>query len=133
MQLIRSLAAGPDLFYLFWPVILGYMRIATQPGILSRPLTARDAIANTDALLHRPHVRTPGEAEGFWDLFRGTSRDQARGNEVPDAHLVSLMRQHGVRRIYSRDSGLRRFPDVEVVDPFAAPRRSDSRTRSSTG
>jgi predicted nucleic acid-binding protein len=32
-------AAGrrPDLVYLFWPTILGYLRIATHPGILPKP------------------------------------------------------------------------------------------------
>jgi len=44
-----------------------------------------------EALLQRPHVRTPGEADGFWELFRQTSRDLARGIDVPDAHLIALM------------------------------------------
>src|SRR5713226_3724984 len=121
IQLIQRLAAGPDLLYLFWPVVLGYLRIVTHPAILPKPLTAREATTNAEGLLQRPHVRTPGEADGFWELFRQTSRDQARGNEVSDAHLITLMRQHGVRRIYSRDIGLRRYTDVDVVDPFAPP------------
>ena len=121
LQLVQTLAAGPDLLYLFWPAVFGYLRIVTHPAILPRPLTARDAAANADALLSRSNVRSPGEENGFWQLFRKTSRDQERGNAVPDTHLVTLMRQHGVRRIYSRDSALRRFPDIEVVDPFASP------------
>lgn len=121
LRLVQQLAAGPDLFYLFWPVVLGYLRIVTHPAIMDRPLSPRDATANADALVRLPHVRAPGEEVGFWDLFRRTSGDQVRGNDVPDAHLVTLMRQHGVRRIYSRDRGLRGFRDIEVVDPFAAP------------
>lgn len=131
--LIRRLAAGPDLLYLFWPVVLGYLRIVTHPAILPKPLSAREATANADALLRRPHVRTPGEADGFWELFRSTNRDQARGNDVPDAHLATLMRQHGVRRIYSRDNGLRRYADLEVVDPFAPPPGGRRRGRGPTG
>ena len=121
IELVKRLAHGPDLLYLFWPVVLGYLRIVTHPAILRKPLSAREATANAEALLQRPHVRTPGEADGFWELFRQTSRDQARGNDVLDAHLIALMRQHGVRRIYSRDIGLRRFAEVDVVDPFAPP------------
>jgi uncharacterized protein len=131
-QLVQRLAAGPDLLYLFWPVVLGYLRVVTHPAILPKPLSARDATANADALLQRPHVRTPGEADGFWELFRSTSRDHARGNDVPDAHLATLMRQHGVRRIYSRDNGLRRYVDIEVVDPFAPPPLGGRRARGST-
>ncbi len=117
-QLVQVLATGPDLLYLFWPVVLGYLRIVSHAAILPRPLSPREAAGNVQALLRRGHVRALGEVEGFWELFRSTSRDQARGNDVPDAHLVTLMRQHGVRRIYSRDAGLRRYAEIEVVDPF---------------
>lgn len=120
LQLVQELAEGPDLLYLFWPAVLGYLRIVTHAAILPSPLSPREAAANADSLLGRSHVRSPGEDAGFWDLFRRTGGDQARGNDVPDTHLVTLMRQYGVRRIYSRDRGLRRFPDIEVIDPFAA-------------
>ena len=129
-QLVQVLAAGPDLLYLFWPVVLGYLRIATHSAILPKPLSPRDAASNVEALLKRGHVRALGEVDGFWDLFRTTSRDQARGNDVPDAHLVTLMRQHGVRRIYSRDAGLRRFADIEVVDPFTSATGGGHRGRA---
>ena len=129
LQLIQDLAAGPDLFYLFWPVVLGYLRIVTHPAILPRPLSPQDAATNADSLLSRSHVRSPGEEPGFWELFRKTGRDRERGNAVPDTHFITLMRQHGVRRVYSRDNVLRRFPDVEVIDPFAGPRPKSARSR----
>jgi uncharacterized protein len=116
--LIERLASGPDLVYLFWPTVLGYLRIVTHPAILPNPLSAVDATTNVDRLLARPHVRAVGEVEGFWNLFRATAGNQARGNEVPDAHVATLMRQHGVRVIYTRDRGFRRFPDIDAVDPF---------------
>src|SRR5438067_3193995 len=131
-QLVQVLAAGPDLLSLFWPVVLGYLRIVSHSAILPRPLSPRDAAGNVEALVRRGHVRALGEVEGFWELFRTTSRDQARGNDIPDAHLVTLMRQHGVRRIYSRDAGLRQFADIEVVDPFTSPPGGGRRGRGST-
>lgn len=124
-QLIAKLAAGPDLVYLFWPVALGYLRIVTHPAILPRPLNPREAMSNLESLVSRSHVRTAGEAEAFWKLFRVTSGEQLRGNDVPDAHLATLMRQHGVRLIYTRDRGFRRFPDIEAVDPFESAARAD--------
>jgi uncharacterized protein len=117
--LLERLAAGPDLLYLFWPTLLGYVRIVTHPGIMRRPLPPTDALRNVSALLALPHVRSPGEAEGFWDTFRATAGERVRGNEVPDAHVATLMRQHGVRVIYTRDRGFRRFDGVQPQDPFA--------------
>lgn len=133
LQLVQDLAAGPDLLYLFWPVVLGYLRIVTHPAILQRPLTPLDAASNVEAVLTRSHVRSPGEEAGFWQLFRRTGQDRERGNGIPDMHLVTLMRQHGVRRVYSRDNGLRRFAGIEVIDPFASPPRKSSRTKPSRG
>ncbi|MBA3779787.1 MAG: PIN domain-containing protein [Chloroflexi bacterium] len=117
--LLERLATGPELVYLFWPAIMAYLRIVTHFAILPRPLTPPEATANVAQLLARPHVKSPGEETGFWELFRLTAAEQARGNDVPDAHLAALMRQQGVRVIYSRDRGFRRFDFIEVRDPFA--------------
>ena len=117
--LIEQLASGPDLLYLFWPTVMGYLRIVTHPGILPRPLSPADATHNVAQLLARPHVRTPGEHDGFWDMYLRTAGEHARGSQVPDAHLVALMRQHGVRLIYTHDRDFRRFDGIEVRDPFA--------------
>jgi uncharacterized protein len=120
-QLIERLAAGPELVYLFWPAILGYLRIVTHTAILPSPLSPEDATHNVAQLLSRPHVRAPGEHDGFWDLYRATAGDHPRGNEVPDAHLATLMRQHGVGVIYTRDRGFRRFEGIDARD-LIAPR-----------
>lgn len=117
-KLIERLVAGPELVYLFWPVVFGYLRIVTHPAILPRPLPPASAISNIDGLLARPHFRSPGEQEGFWDLYRATAERSARGNDVPDAHLAALMRQHGVRAIYTRDRAFRRFDGIEPRDPL---------------
>lgn len=117
--LLERLAAGPDLLYLFWPTLLGYLRIVTHPGIMRRPLPPAAALENVSALLRLPQVRSPGEAEGFWALYRATAGDRIRGTDVPDAHIATLMRQHGVRIIYTRDRGFKRFDGVEPRDPFA--------------
>ena len=42
-----------------------------------------------------------------------------RGNLVTDAHLATLLRQHGVRRLYSADADFRRFAFLDVRDPFS--------------
>ena len=117
--LVRRLAAGPEILYLFWPVLLGYLRIVTHPGILTNPLSPVTAMRNIESLLDRPHVRAPGEADGFWSVFRSTAGERPRGNDVPDAHLAALMRQHGVRLLYTRDRDFRRFDGIDVRDPFA--------------
>lgn len=115
-ELLERLAAGSELLYLFWPALLGYLRIVTHPAILPRPLAPRLAVRNVEQLLALPHVRAPGEEDGFWQHFVAVAGDHPRGNDVPDAHLAALMRQHEVRVIYTRDRDFRRFERIEVRD-----------------
>jgi predicted nucleic acid-binding protein len=44
--LVRPLADGPEIVYLFWPTLLGYLRIVTHPQILPRPMAPREAMRN---------------------------------------------------------------------------------------
>ena len=116
---IERVADGPDIVYLFWPTLMAYLRIATHPAVFARPLTAVEAIGNVEQLLARPHVRTTGEQERFWGRFREVADDAApSGNLIPDAHLVALMLESDVRTIWTRDRDYRRFPRIEVRDPF---------------
>lgn len=118
--LLAHLAAGPSLVVLLWPTLLSYLRLATHPSVFSSPLTPDDAMANVEALLGLPHVRAAGELDGFWGAYRRvTAGLTSRGNLVPDAHLVALMHQHGVSRIWSRDRDLRKFDGITVSDPFS--------------
>jgi predicted nucleic acid-binding protein len=43
------------------------------------------------------------------------------GNVIHDMHTAILMREHGIRRIYTRDTDFHRFPFLEVIDPLARP------------
>jgi toxin-antitoxin system PIN domain toxin len=120
IDLLETLAAGPDLVYLFWPVALGYLRISTHPAIFQKPLSPAEAMANLDDFVTRPHVRTGGEADDFWDTYRElASLVTVRGNLVPVSHVVALMRQHGVSTIWSQDRDFLKFPGIKVQDPFA--------------
>jgi toxin-antitoxin system PIN domain toxin len=117
-ELLERLAGGPDLLYLFWPTIMGFLRIATHPAIFPNPYSPEEAIAAIAGLIDRPNVRTPSEQDGFWGLYCSTADHQTRGNHIPDAHLATLMRQHGVAVIYTRDRDFRRYDGIDARDPI---------------
>ena len=120
VTLLRHLAGGPELVVLLWPVVMGYLRIATHPAIFARPLSHADAVANVEGLLARPNVRVVGEGDRFWDVYREVAADvPMRGNGIPDAHLVALMIEHGITSIWSRDRDFLKYTDVTVHDPFS--------------
>jgi toxin-antitoxin system PIN domain toxin len=121
LELLDRIAIGPEIAYLFWPVTMAYLRIATHPAIFTRPLSHADARANVEALLALPHVQAIGEDDRFWNRFSEVADDIApTGNLVPDAHLVALMLANGVRTIWTRDRDYRKFRGIRVRDPFAS-------------
>jgi toxin-antitoxin system PIN domain toxin len=98
---------------------MGYLRMATHPSIFAQPLTPDEAASNVGSLLDLPHCRALAEEEGFWDVYRDVTRDvPARANLVPDAHLASLLRQHGVGKLFTHDRDFRKFDFLDVIDPL---------------
>ena len=120
-SLVERLARGPELLYVFWPVAMGFLRLATNTAVTDEPLSPAEALDSLRDLVERPHVRTPGEAPGFLAAYRETASSGTRGKDVTDAHIAALMRQHGVGKIYTRDRDFRRFDGIRVEDPFASP------------
>lgn len=122
-DLLDTLAGGAELVYLLWPVALGYLRIATHPSVFDTPLSTEDAMANVETLLRRPAMRTAGETDRFWHAYVEIAQEVLpRGNLVPDTHIVALMREHGIRTIWTHDRDFRSFEGIRVRDPFAAGR-----------
>ena len=96
------------------------LRMSTNPAILSPPLSPDRAAENIAALINLPHVRLLSEQEGFWAVYRETTRGLVvRGKLVPDAHLAALLRQHGVETLYTNDGDFRRFDFLRVKNPVA--------------
>lgn len=119
-QVLSDLAAGPEVVYLFWPVVMAFMRIATRDGVFARPLPPTEALKMIGDLLDRDHVFAPGEDDRFWSVFHEVVQEQqARGDLLGDVHIVALMRRHGVRTILTHDRDFRRFDGIVVRDPFA--------------
>jgi uncharacterized protein len=114
---LDQVASSDDLIYLFWPTVIAYLRIATHPAIFEKPL--RPADANIEQLLALTHVQTVGEHERFWDSYRRVAGEaDARGNLVPDAHLVALMVENGVPHDLDARSRLPPLPRHRVARPI---------------
>lgn len=100
-----------------WLALVGFVRIATHPGILPRPLTSGDAmdlvdawLATPSARLLQPGARHPGLLREMLDAVG------AAGNLTNDAHLAALAVEHRATMV-SLDSDFARFPGVRWERP----------------
>jgi toxin-antitoxin system PIN domain toxin len=113
-------AADSDLFCLSWLTLMAYQRIATHPGVFAAPLTPAKAWQNVHTLLALPRVHVIAEESSFAaDYESATSSFPVRGNLVPDAHFAVILRENGVKRLYTADTDFLKFGFLEVINPLS--------------
>ena len=112
-------------WFVTWSVVYELVRLVTHPRKMRSPVSMAEAWRLVDALLASPGLRVLVETERHADVARAVIDETPglTGNLAHDAHIAILMREHGIRRIYTRDADFFRFPFLEPVDPVrpAAP------------
>ena len=121
LEFMKSCAKSSEPLFLGYLTLLSYLRMATHPRIFTDPLTPGDALKNVERLSGLPQVRLISERDGFLDLYEETTREHTvRANLVPDAHLATLLRQHGVSTLYTNnEDDFARFGFLDVRNPLA--------------
>ena len=87
--------------------------------MLPSPFSAAEASAFIESLLFSPGFGLLVATERHIDVLAQTLAEfpDSRANGMHDLHTVVLMREHGISRICTMDSGFRRFPFLTVVEP----------------
>lgn len=111
----------PDGWYTTWGILYEFLRVTTHPRVMRRPWSAPAAWGFVKALLASPGLGllTPTERHAEVADQVIAELPHLAGNLLHDAHTAILMREHGIRRIVTRDTDFHRFPFVEAVDPLA--------------
>jgi hypothetical protein len=109
-------------WHLTWNVIYEFLRVTTHPRVFHTPWSAIDAWSFVSATLASPGVSLLIPTERHASVVSDVVRDvpALRGNLVHDAQTAILMREHGIRDIYTRDTDFHRFPFLTPIDPLTA-------------
>lgn len=110
---------GPGRIGLPWQSLGAFLRVATNPRALERPLEPGDAWSFVRDWLALPSVWTPGPTERHAEVLGSLiERYRLRGNLVTDAELAALAIEHGLA-VCSADTDFARFQEVRWVNPVA--------------
>jgi toxin-antitoxin system PIN domain toxin len=116
----RGVLEGDESVGLAWLVILGFIRIATNPRIFPNPLAADEALAIVDDWLRLDHVQPVEPTGRHWGIFKEIVEPLgAAGNLTSDAHLAALAIEHGAL-LCSADGDFARFAHLRWRNPLAA-------------
>ena len=120
-RLLEGWRAMPSAWYSTWNVLYEFLRVTTHPRVFTAPIEARTAWEFLESLIAAPGFSLLVEGPRHAEVAQVTLKEVKgiRGNILYDAHTAILMREHGIRRIYTRDTDFHRFPFLEVIDPLA--------------
>jgi toxin-antitoxin system PIN domain toxin len=118
--LLQELAEGEEPWALPWPCVYEFLRVVTHPRVFKPPTDLAVALADLESLLSSPSLILLGEGPDHRGRFFGVLKaSEARGNLVHDAHIATLLIEHGVTEFWTLDRDFRRFAGVRPKNPFA--------------
>ena len=120
--LIERWRSGNAAWFLTWGICYEFLCVVTHPRVLRKPWSPSAAHGFLDAIFAAPALAVLSPGERHREVLRDvvTAVPTLTGNIWHDAETASLMREHGIRRICTRDTDFHRFPFVETVDPMIA-------------
>jgi uncharacterized protein len=102
-----------------WAVVSAFVRLSTNPRIMTQPLTLNEALGHVEEWLALPSVCIIGPTSEHLGTFSKMLRGaQATGNLVTDAHLAALAVEHHCR-LASTDADFARFSALDWFNPLA--------------
>ena len=102
-----------------WSSLLGFVRLATNRRVLTKPGTVGEAWHQVRMWLSNETVWIPQPTERHADIL-GTllALPGINANLVPDAHLAALAMEHGLT-LCSNDGDFARFLGLRWFNPLA--------------
>ena len=101
------------------PALFGFVRLASNPRVLDRPMAVDDVLNRVEEWLARPHVHFiqpgPRHLEIAFGLLRQTG---AAAQLTTDAQLAAFaIERQG--EVHSNDTDFGRFPQLRWTNPIA--------------
>jgi hypothetical protein len=119
MRLVEKWRADAAPWFLTWGIVFEFLRVVTHPRVLRKPWKTERAWSFVRALFAGGSLVVLTAGSQYVEIAGQVVSEipDIRGNLWHDAETAILMREHGIRRIYTCDTDFHRFPFLEVVNP----------------
>ena len=109
---------GDETIGLAWPVVVGFLRVSTNPRIFPTPLAPEAAVEQIDDWLRLDVISVITETRDHWRTLRALLAEAGvAGNLAADAHLAALAVTRGAT-LASCDADFARFEGLRWENPL---------------
>lgn len=116
---LEGVLSGTEEVGFAWAVLLGFVRISTNPAAFEEPMNAPEAFSYVEEWLARPIASTLVPGADHVALMRELLQPLGiAGNLTSDAHLAALAIEHGAE-LCSSDTDFGRFAGLRWTDPIS--------------
>lgn len=119
-KLLMDLRTKSDACFLTWGIVYEFLRVVTHRKVLRKPWRLEEACKFIEILLATDNFDILVETEEHFNNLQVLSKsDKIEGNIIHDLHIANLMKEHSVKKIFTRDTHFHRFKFLEVIDPLS--------------
>jgi uncharacterized protein len=117
---LQAALAGPEPVALASPVLVGFLRVVTDPRIFAQPSSLDEALRFMEAVLATPAAVVPVLSERLAGMLMDVCRSAgASADRVPDAYLAAIALDLDADLV-TADRGFARFPGLRWRHPLDA-------------
>lgn len=120
-RLVQGWRRQSGAWYTTWGILYEFLRVTTHARVMRNPWDAARGWSFVSALLASPGLEVLVHTDRHADVAAQVFGElpYVSGNLLHDLHIAVLMREHGIRRVYTRNTDFHRFPFLEPIDPVA--------------
>jgi hypothetical protein len=117
---LNQTASSRDLWFLTEGICYEFLRVATHPKVFVKPLTWKEALRFLQSFWDSSAFEILVAGEDHWFILKEILEETTHpsGNLFFDIRTVVLMREHGIREIYTTDTDFLQFKGVKVINPL---------------
>ena len=117
---LETAGRSSDSWYLTEGIVYEFLRVSTHRRVFPRPLRWQESLQFLRPILDSSRFNVLRSGDRHWSLVDEVLSEltHASGNLFFDVRTVVLMREHGVREIYSTDTDLLQFKGIRAINPL---------------
>jgi toxin-antitoxin system PIN domain toxin len=120
MEFLLGAGTSSEPWFFTDGILYEFLRVSTHPKVFPRPLTWTEGIEFLGPFLESSTFHVITAQERHWSLLKDVLEELTHpaGNLFFDVRTVVLMKEHGIRKIYTTDTDFLQFSGIDVINPL---------------